>query len=352
MQENSVYIILVLSIFFAALVTVYSIYLSFKMKRRTFYLSVFVSLLFLLFAVFALLNLLNNPSIAGDVKYIPLFLFLVLLWGLTLATFSRDLQKKAGKESIKKLQKIDKNEKEYLSKILRRYYKKGKSAEKAIGKNEDTITDPVFLELNHPLFIVGMKNSGKTTIGQIVATKLGVNFTDTDDILLDSIRLRYGSLKHFYRTKGKEIYLQTESLALYNYLKEHKEGSVIALGGGAAENPFLIKMIQSAGYIVYFEMNSDLLYKRIVDDGVKPAFVDDKNPEDSFKATFEERSRVYKNISDIKVTLDEAASPYQNAHTVLKSLDEYFKDEAHVKKIGETAMPSNIIRLELGKNTQ
>lgn len=352
MQENSVYIILILSVAFAILVTIYSLYLSFKMKRKTFYLSVFVSISFLLFAVFTLLNLLNNPMLVAETKYIPLLLFLVLLWGLTLSTFSKDLQKKVGRESIQKMQKIEKNEKEYLSRILKRHYRKGKSAEKAIGKNEDTITDPIFLELNHPLFIVGMKNTGKTTIGQIIATKLNVNFIDTDDILLDSIRLRYGSLKHFYRTKGKDVYLQTESLAIYNYLKEHKEGAVIALGGGASDNPFLIKMIQSAGYIVYFEINSDSLYKRIVDEGVKPAFLDEKNPESSFKSTYDERDRVYRNISDIEVTLDEKVSPYKNAHTVLTAIDTYFKDENNIKKIGETAMPGNIIRLELNKNTQ
>lgn len=352
MQESSLFIILTLSVFLSVVVSIYSVYLGIKTRRKTFYFSIFVSLCFLLFSVFVLISTLENEAIRTEVKYIPLLLFLIVLWGLTLSLFYKDLHKKAGNESIKKMQKIDKNEKEYLSKILRKHDKKGKSAKKAIGKMENSITDPIFLEISHPIFIVGMKSTGKTTIGSIVASKLNVNFIDTDELLLSKISVKYGTLKHFYRTKGKEAYLETEALTLYNYLKEHKEGSVIALGGGCAENPFLIKMVRSAGYIIYLKMIKETLYKRIIDEGITPAFVNEKNVEQSFEKTYDERIKVYEEIKDLTIEVDDKASPYENAYKVLSSLEDYFSDTANVRKITDTVMPTNIIRLSLYGNNE
>ena len=79
------------------------------------------------------------------------------------------------------------------------------------------------------LVLVGMMGSGKTTVGRLVASRLGVPFADTDEAIEASTGK---SVKELFAVRGEAAFRHEESAALATLLAPDGPG-VIAAGGGA-----------------------------------------------------------------------------------------------------------------------
>jgi len=93
--------------------------------------------------------------------------------------------------------------------------------------------------------IVGPPGAGKTTIGTLVAERLGTTFRDTD---LDIERTAGKPITDIFVDDGEPAFRALERAAVATALTEHD--GVLALGGGAvvsAENRALL-----AGHLVVF----------------------------------------------------------------------------------------------------
>lgn len=87
------------------------------------------------------------------------------------------------------------------------------------------------------IVLVGMMGSGKSTVGRLLAGRLGVAFCDTDDRIKHESQLLIGQL---FDELGEDAFRQRESAALVECLAT---AGVVATGGGAvlrAENRSLI----------------------------------------------------------------------------------------------------------------
>ena len=337
------YIIPILNVFLSFLVFLYSVILSIKRQRYTFYLSMVLSVLFLLSSSIQLgFFLINDVTFNITVFYAPLSA-IILFYGAVLYLYDGDLKKKFGNAELKDMQRIERTEKEYLSKMSKLLQKRGREIKFDNSKKNKEITDPSFLKLEKPLFIAGMKDTGKSTIGRILCAKLGTSFVDTDALLLKSIQPRYQSIRQFYTIRGPEAYMQQEAMCIYNYFKTDKTPAIVALGGGVCNNNYAIKMSRELGTIVYIEVSAETLFRRITKEGVLPAFVDKKHPFESFKEVYEKRSRIYRSFADLVIELNENDSPLVNANKVLRLLEEYYASPESKKPRVKT--PTNIIRL-------
>lgn len=78
------------------------------------------------------------------------------------------------------------------------------------------------------LVLVGPPGAGKTTVGQLVAERLGVSFRDTDQ---DVVTLAGKSVPDIFVDDGEARFRELEENAVDAALREHD--GVLALGGGA-----------------------------------------------------------------------------------------------------------------------
>ena len=76
--------------------------------------------------------------------------------------------------------------------------------------------------------LVGVPGSGKTTVGQLLAERLGVGFRDTDQ---DVERTEGRSVPDIFVEDGEPYFRSLERAAVATALAEHD--GVLALGGGA-----------------------------------------------------------------------------------------------------------------------
>jgi shikimate kinase len=80
--------------------------------------------------------------------------------------------------------------------------------------------------------LIGFMGAGKTTVGRVLARRLGCRFCDLDDVIE---RREQKSVAEIFASSGEAAFRRMESAALGELLQDREAGSdlVLALGGGA-----------------------------------------------------------------------------------------------------------------------
>jgi shikimate kinase len=148
--------------------------------------------------------------------------------------------------------------------------------------------------------IIGPPGSGKTTVGQALAARLGVGFRDTDD---DIVAARGKPISDIFVEDGEEHFRALERAAVAAALAEHD--GVLALGGGsilAAETRELL-----AGHtVVYLEVGLSTAVERVGLATARPLLV--LNPRSQLRKLMEERRPLYEGLATITVATDQGTA--------------------------------------------
>lgn len=112
--------------------------------------------------------------------------------------------------------------------------------------------------------LVGFMGAGKTTVGHIIADRLGQPFVDSDVL----IEQRLGrSVRDVFATEGEAFFRQLESATVTDLVRG--PAAVIALGGGAVEDPRTRAALRDAR-VVYLRVSYDEAMSRIGGDELRP----------------------------------------------------------------------------------
>ncbi|HUX14207.1 MAG TPA: shikimate kinase, partial [Spirochaetia bacterium] len=156
-----------------------------------------------------------------------------------------------------------------------------------------------------PITLMGMKHSGKTTLGKRLAQAWSLAFQDLDDLVIAEY-LRGGDaaadgmgpvgIRDVFRALGATDFKKVEAraaTALVAAAAAREFRIVSALGGGTIENEPAMNILSSRGTLVYLEAEAAVLFRRIMRGGV-PAFLDPTDPERAFNELYEKRTRLYR----------------------------------------------------------
>jgi len=110
------------------------------------------------------------------------------------------------------------------------------------------------LQTQQNIVMVGMPGSGKTTIGKLLAEKLGKTFVDTDDVIIENAGI---SIPEIFQNEGEIGFRKHEQEALKAVAAKH--GQIIATGGGAVKNPANVDILHQNGVIVLLERDLEKL---------------------------------------------------------------------------------------------
>jgi shikimate kinase len=113
--------------------------------------------------------------------------------------------------------------------------------------------------------LTGFMGAGKSTVGPLVARRLGWAFADLDDeIVADAGR----SVAEIFATRGEGAFREAERAAAARACT--RERLVLATGGGAFTMPETRRLLQEGALTVWLRCELDTLLARIPADGARP----------------------------------------------------------------------------------
>lgn len=117
------------------------------------------------------------------------------------------------------------------------------------------------------IVIVGFMGAGKTTVGRLLAAKLGVPFTDSDEV----IEARAGKpIPEIFAADGESAFRQLEHDVIAD-LVERDADLVLALGGGAAMHAGTRACLRGRGApVVYLKVSYAEAMSRVGGDQGRP----------------------------------------------------------------------------------
>lgn len=119
--------------------------------------------------------------------------------------------------------------------------------------------------------LIGLPGSGKSTVGRQLARRLGLAFTDSDQVL----EQRLGCpIREFFEREGEARFRDLEQ-ALIDELTQGDAG-VLSTGGGAVLRPANRNHLRKRARVVYLRSSPEEVFRRLRHDTQRPLLqVDD-----------------------------------------------------------------------------
>ncbi|RKX84052.1 MAG: hypothetical protein DRP58_07795 [Spirochaetes bacterium] len=169
------------------------------------------------------------------------------------------------------------------------------------------------------IILMGIKHSGKTTQGKLLAESLNVPFLDLDILIEEQYsKDRKYSFRELYLKLGESGFRNLETDAIKS-VKMNNPG-VLALGGGTIDNPIAMQVVKEVTIRIFLDADKLLLYNRIKKNGF-PSFLKD-SPEKLFSKLFLRRRTLYNNVATIIIPIGND-SQEELLHKILKNLRIY-----------------------------
>lgn len=120
--------------------------------------------------------------------------------------------------------------------------------------------------MNQRFYLVGLRATGKSTVGRILAERLGWAFFDTDE----EIESRSGlTIREFFSQKGEATFRQLESEVLLAMSRQTP--AVIATGGGIVLSESNRQLLKQTGRVIWLHAPPAVLWQRMRADPTTPS---------------------------------------------------------------------------------
>lgn len=146
------------------------------------------------------------------------------------------------------------------------------------------------------LVLVGPPGAGKSTVGRLVAGKLGLAFRDTDADIED---VAGKSVPDIFFDEGEDRFRELERDAVRRALSEHD--GVLSLGGGAVLSPETRGLLEDHR-VVFLSVGLSDATKRIGMSAARPVLA--LNPRSQLQALLAERLPLYREVATDEVVTD------------------------------------------------
>ncbi|MFF1450796.1 shikimate kinase [Streptomyces sp. NPDC058274] len=153
---------------------------------------------------------------------------------------------------------------------------------------------------------------GKSTVGALVAERLGRAYRDTDD---DIVAEQGRTIADIFLDDGEPVFRAVEKQAVRRALAEHD--GVLALGGGAILDDET-RALLSGHRVVYLSMDVEEAVQRTGLNVARPLLA--VNPRRQWRELMEARRPLYTEVADAVVATD-GRTPEEVAQAILDALE-------------------------------
>jgi shikimate kinase len=143
------------------------------------------------------------------------------------------------------------------------------------------------------VYLIGPMGSGKTTIGQRLAKKLGLEFLDNDHELE---RQTGASVNLIFDLEGEEGFRKRETAMLEKLTT--RENILLATGGGSIIMPENRELLKQSGLVVYLRTSVGQQIQRLSRDRSRP-LLQSGDRKEKLARLAKERNTLYEELADI-----------------------------------------------------
>lgn len=164
------------------------------------------------------------------------------------------------------------------------------------------------------IVLIGFMGCGKSSIGRRLATRLGHELLDSDDL----ITARAGkSVSEIFALEGEAGFRIRETEELRTL--EGMQGIVLATGGGAILSPMNREILHRIGLVVWLHADVETLFERASRSRKRP-LLEVENPRTTFTTLLESRLPLYGGTADLKVDAT-GLSHEQTVESIIRSIE-------------------------------
>ncbi|MFF7136370.1 shikimate kinase [Streptomyces sp. NPDC008196] len=160
--------------------------------------------------------------------------------------------------------------------------------------------------------LVGPMGVGKSTVGQLLADRLGAGYRDTDE---DIVAEQGRTIAEIFVDEGEPVFRAIEKAAVARALAEHD--GVLALGGGSILDADT-RALLAGQQVVYLSMDVEEAVKRTGLNAARPLLA--VNPRKQWRELMEARRSLYESIATAVVATD-GRTPEEVTQIALDALE-------------------------------
>jgi shikimate kinase len=148
------------------------------------------------------------------------------------------------------------------------------------------------------IILIGPMGSGKTTIGSLLAEKLGISFRDTDHLIEEQ---EGKTVSQIFLDQGEDAFRAIEKRVLREELLT--DGTVLSLGGGAPISMDAQSALRAiASHIIFLDISLSTAAPRIGFNRDRPLLLN--NPRGQWQTLMEVRRPIYESIANVVIDVN------------------------------------------------
>ncbi|MGV8908674.1 MAG: shikimate kinase [Propionicimonas sp.] len=160
------------------------------------------------------------------------------------------------------------------------------------------------------IVLIGFMGAGKTTVGRLLATHLGLSFVDSDKEIEEAEGL---TVREIFETQGEAGFRRIEEATIIDLLDGRD--AVLAVGGGALTSP-QVRTALADHRVVLLDVALDEALERVASDPGRPML---HTPD--LSGLYARRQDAYRDAADVAVQVS-GRSPREVVAEVLAALGE------------------------------
>jgi shikimate kinase len=161
------------------------------------------------------------------------------------------------------------------------------------------------------IIITGFMGTGKTTVGRLLATKLGYDFIDMDELI---VARSCQTVEKIFQDKGEEAFREMEAIVAMEL--GGKEGLVISTGGRTMLDPTNAAALSKRGRVFCLVATPEEIMERLArDPEVRRPLLDGSNPMARIVEIMREREEGYARFPQLVTS---GKSPEELTNLLLK----------------------------------
>jgi XRE family aerobic/anaerobic benzoate catabolism transcriptional regulator len=143
--------------------------------------------------------------------------------------------------------------------------------------------------------LIGLRGAGKSTLGKMLAKKIGWNFVELNKEIEAQNGLSVAEIIALY---GQEGFRRMEQTALHQLLAQ-KELTVLATGGGIVSEPITFDLILSSFYTIWLKAEPEEHMARVRGQGDLRPMADDRSAMSELRTILKSREPLYARASAV-----------------------------------------------------